>query len=233
MALPNHIQDRVSQSYVDAGTGQTAVRVAQNFTSTTVTVDEGNLAIGGGTDPLACAGLSSATIQIEWDVLAASAKTFIDGDVTVGSDSVAETAHGYMTGLEGQLTTSGTLPGGLSTATNYYIIRVDADSFKFATSRANAEAGTAVDITSAAGGGAHTFTPTAGGAVGEFYVQATNYDPDDARWETITTSTTYPVSNADNSAIIRLTSLPGEYVRIYYAPTSGQGTYDIKIVGRG
>jgi hypothetical protein len=83
---------------------------------------------------------------------------FVDGDVTVGTDSVNETAHGYETGDIVQLTSTGTLPAGLSLATDYYIIRVDADNVKFAASLSDAEAGTPVTITAAAGGGTHTST---------------------------------------------------------------------------
>lgn len=54
-----------------------------------------------------------------------------------------------------QLTTTTTLPAGLSLATDYYIIKITDTTIKFATSYANAVAGTAVDITSA-GTGTHT-----------------------------------------------------------------------------
>jgi len=83
--------------------------------------------------------------------------TFVDADVNTGTDAVAETAHGYASG-DGpvRLSTTGTLPAGLSTTTTYYIIRVDADNIKFATTLALALAGTAVNITAAAGGGTHT-----------------------------------------------------------------------------
>lgn len=87
-------------------------------------------------------------------------KTFSDTDVTVATDKIAITAHGFITGLKVAATTTGTLPGGLS-ATNYYVIKADADTIKLASSLANALAGTAVDITSAAGGGTHTLTPAA------------------------------------------------------------------------
>ena len=83
---------------------------------------------------------------------------FVDGDVTVGTDTIAETAHGLETGDIVQLSTTGTLPSPLAAATDYYVIRVDADNFKLASSLENAEAGTAIDITSAAGGGTHTVT---------------------------------------------------------------------------
>lgn len=86
-------------------------------------------------------------------------KNFADGDVTVGSDTINITAHGYETGDYVQLTTTGTLPTGLSPATDYWVIRVDADNIKLAASLADAESGTAVDITAAAGGGTHTVDP--------------------------------------------------------------------------
>ena len=84
-------------------------------------------------------------------------RTFVDGDVTTGTDVIADTAHGFTTG-EGPvlLTSSGTLPAGLSLATDYWVIAVDANSIAFATNRANALADTRVDITAAAGGGTHT-----------------------------------------------------------------------------
>lgn len=89
-----------------------------------------------------------------------AAKTFVDADVTVGSDTITIATHGFTTGLVGRLTTTGVLPAGLALATDYYIISVDANTIKLANSYANALAGTAVDITAAAGGGTHTFTAT-------------------------------------------------------------------------
>jgi hypothetical protein len=59
-----------------------------------------------------------------------------------------------------RLTTTNTLPGGLATATTYYIIRGDqiaSKRYKLATSVANAYAGTAINITSS-GTGTHTCT---------------------------------------------------------------------------
>lgn len=83
---------------------------------------------------------------------------FVDADVTPGTDSITETAHGLQTGDKVQLTSSGTLPAGLALATDYYVIRVSANSFKLASSESNAEWNIPVDITAAAGGGTHTLT---------------------------------------------------------------------------
>jgi len=83
---------------------------------------------------------------------------FVDADVSVAADEITETNHGLDTGLPVRLTTTGTLPTGLATGTTYYVIRVDADTISLATTYANAIAGTAIDITGAAGGGTHSLT---------------------------------------------------------------------------
>ena len=86
--------------------------------------------------------------------------TFVDADVNVGSDVITVDSNLYLyTGQSVVLSTSGTLPTGLS-ATTYYVIRVSATTIKLATSVANANYGTAVNITAAAGGGTHTLTLT-------------------------------------------------------------------------
>jgi hypothetical protein len=60
-------------------------------------------------------------------------------------------------GTRVRLTTTTTLPGGLATATDYYVIRVSDTTCKLATSYANAVAGTAINITDA-GTGTHTMS---------------------------------------------------------------------------
>lgn len=74
-------------------------------------------------------------------------------DFTFTADSTTEqalaTAHGLNTG-DGPIQVSnsgGALPTGLSAATNYWVIKVDANHLKFATNLSNALAGTAIDLT--------------------------------------------------------------------------------------
>jgi len=62
-----------------------------------------------------------------------------------------------LVGTRVRLTTSGTLPAGLATATDYYVIKISDTTFKLATSYANAVAGTAINITST-GTGTQTIT---------------------------------------------------------------------------
>jgi hypothetical protein len=77
-------------------------------------------------------------------------------DTTDNEIDIAD--HGLFTG-DGPMqwtNSGGSLPTGVSAATDYYVIRRSSGSFALATSRANAFAGTAVDIT-AAGSGTHTY----------------------------------------------------------------------------
>lgn len=86
--------------------------------------------------------------------------TFVDGDVNTSTEEITIDSNDYIqTGTALALTTSGTLPTGLS-ATTYYAIRVSATVIKLASSVANADDGTAVNITAASGGGTHTLTLT-------------------------------------------------------------------------
>jgi len=102
---------------------------------------------------------TGATVQ------AAAAATPLAGgiasEVDTATDLVTIPSHGLSTGLKGQLTTTGTLPTGLSLATDYYIIAASDSTVGFATSLANALAGTLVNITSqGASASVNTFTPT-------------------------------------------------------------------------
>lgn len=62
-----------------------------------------------------------------------------------------------ITGVEVELSTTDTLPAGLSTSTRYYLIYQTDSTFKLASSLANALAGTAIDITDT-GTGTHTLS---------------------------------------------------------------------------
>jgi hypothetical protein len=98
-------------------------------------------------------------------------------DVTVLTGIVHEVGHGFVTGLKGQLSTVTTLPAGWNLITDYFIIRVDADNYKIASSLVNALAGTPV-IPTDQGTGTHTFTATAiaGGSVKlQFSINGTDY----------------------------------------------------------
>lgn len=76
--------------------------------------------------------------------------------VTIATPGVFTLAsHGLMTGDAVYLTTTGALPTGLTANTIYYAIKIDANTFNLATSRANAYASTKI-ATSGSQSGTHT-----------------------------------------------------------------------------
>ncbi len=78
-----------------------------------------------------------------------AALTFANAtDVDIVNDNVRVANHGLVNGQSlGLKVSSGTITTGLTATTAYYAIVVDASTFAFATSRANAFAGTKVNIT--------------------------------------------------------------------------------------
>ena len=66
---------------------------------------------------------------------------------TASTNICTKTAHCLVTGQLLEEFTFGSGFAGLTSGNDYFVIKIDADTFKLATSRANAEAGTAIDIT--------------------------------------------------------------------------------------
>lgn len=105
--------------------------------------------------------------------------------VTIASPGVfTKTAHGFATGDQVYLTTTGALPTGLTANTYYYVIANTADTFWLATSYANALASTKIN-TSGSQSGTHTvhrdsmwtsITPTVDGSGNITYSAAVNGD---------------------------------------------------------
>ncbi len=68
-------------------------------------------------------------------------------DIDLTANTIFIDEHNYPTALKVTLTTSDTLPTGFAALTAYYVIVVDRDYIKLASSKANALAGTEVNIT--------------------------------------------------------------------------------------
>jgi len=114
------------------GDGSTTFRVPQM---------NGRVPVGAGTGTIA-------------EVFAAAAVTIATDLITLGSNNTK-----WVTGMPVVLTTSGSAPGGLTAGTTYYVVRINSTSIKLASSLANAQNGTVIDITSQ-GSGNHTITTT-------------------------------------------------------------------------
>lgn len=88
-------------------------------------------------------------------------------DINATTNLFTSVAHGFVTGLKVQVTTSTTLPTGISAITDYFIVKIDADTFKLSDTLAHALAGTNLIDISDVGTGNQTFTPVAiaGGSI--------------------------------------------------------------------
>ena len=152
---------------------------------------------------------------------------FVDTTVTTASAAAFTaavtnictiTAHGFYTGLKVAATTTTTLPAPL-TATNYYVIRIDANTFYLATSAANAIAGTAIDITDT-GTGTHTLTPAAlAGA--SYKLQASM---DDSTWFDLGVTNNV---TATSRFIHEKVDPMFNYVKVVWAMSAGQIAYNV------
>ncbi len=79
--------------------------------------------------------------------------TFVDGDVSVAGNTITEVAHGMTDGDEITFETDGALPGGINTGVTYYVFNSTPNTFQISVNPPSV--GSAVNITSAAGGGTH------------------------------------------------------------------------------
>lgn len=154
-----------------------------------------------------CKGYGIALVAT---VTAPAAGTF----TAAASDVCTKSAHGYLTGLKVQVSTTTTLPAGLSAATDYFVIKIDAGTFKLATNLSNAIAGTAIDITDA-GTGTHTITPTAiAGCSYTLYgsVDGTTY---------VSLAVTNNITTTANFIHEKIDPM-FDYLKVYYTLTAGQ-----------
>jgi len=195
------------------------------------------------TDDTAADGTMTFTHQAYGDVADADLKSFddagagsitfdettpgVDSDVDVSADTVTIATHGLPTGMKGQLTTTGTLPAGLSLSTDYFVIAVDENTIQLATTLANAQAGTKINITDqGSNGGVHTFTPTSiAGASVTFQKSNNNSD-----WSNIESATSI---TADASVWLEVVNPQYKWLRINYTLTAGSMSIDNLILLKG
>lgn len=117
------------------------------------------------------------------------AKTWATTDVDLVNDTIRIANHGYKTGDPVGLSTTGAVPTGLTAlSVAYYIIQVNASKVSLATSRANAFAGTKVDLT-AVGSGVGTMQKGALGATLSGVIIPANHVVVNASYKVVTTAT--------------------------------------------
>lgn len=156
------------------GTGQTTANAALNALLPTQSGAAGKVLSSNGTDTSWASAASSTLTQYYTDIgdsgnSRTATNTNLLGDIKASTGSatvtitiaspgvVSLTSHGLSTGDKVYLTTTGALPTGLSASTTYYVVKVDANSFKLTSSYANAVATTPTVInTSGSQSGTHT-----------------------------------------------------------------------------
>lgn len=97
--------------------------------------------------------LIAPKIVYKFDLAVNSSKTFTATEVDITADTVRVPNHGIPTGTACGLATTGAVPTGLTAlSVAYYIIAVDGSTIAFASSRANAIAGTKINLTAVGSG---------------------------------------------------------------------------------
>jgi len=140
------------------------------------------------------------------------------------TDICTKSTHGFVTGLIAQVSSTTTLPTGLSGATNYYVIKIDTNTFKLASSLNNAVAGTAIDI-SGTGTGTHTITPTAlAGASVKLQASLDGTNFADVNIKATGDATKSASVTGTGNIFLQEPLSDAYYYRIYYTITSGQLT---------
>lgn len=159
--------------------------------------------------------------------------TGVASDVDVSANTITEATHGFTTGLKGQASSTATLPAGLSAATDYFVIVIDANTYKLATTLNNALAGTAIDITDQGTSAAtHTFTPTsiAGATVklqksNDYYINGAS-----AHWDDVAAATAI---SADGDVWFEIANPGYSHARLQYTLTAGRMSTDNYVVLKG
>lgn len=155
--LIKDLRTGLTRGIIDVQLGASAP-VAASGTYTLATVIATDTATVGKT-VFTFTATPTTSLHVETDV--GSALAFASAtDINLNTGVITETAHGYLTGDVGQLSTSSALPAGFALSTDYHVIKIDANSYALASSQANAVAGIRIYPTTT-GTGNQTFTPNA------------------------------------------------------------------------
>jgi hypothetical protein len=166
-------------------------------------------------------GAGSTTVSV--------ASAGVNPTVHTGTEIIDADAHGLVTGQAVKPTiNSGSLPSPLVSGTEYYAIRVDADQFKLATSRALALAGTAINLsTEGTDDKVITITPQAVSA--NMKLQCSN---NKVVWHDVSGVTTSVASGSqilwDSSMTSGMPKGVG-FIRVCFVMTSGEGAVSVNV----
>lgn len=169
-------------------------------------------------------GATKFSCQARYTVSAFTPVDFEDDtDVNVADSEITVAAHGFPTGLKVQLTTDGTLPAPLLTATDYFVIALDANTVQLAASLEDALEGTFIELEdegSAGGVGTITAVALAGASV---LFQKSNSE--DGPWINIQSATAI---SATGSVLLEQPDVSYRYFKAVKALTAGAVALECK-----
>jgi hypothetical protein len=162
---------------------------------------------------------------VQATVGAFSARVVPSAAIDASANTFTFASHGFVTGLIVRTTTSSALPAPLLVATDYFVIKVDANTFKLASTVANAVAGTPIDLTTV-GIGDQTVTPTAlaGASVKLQRSMDNSVWTDDGSATNITVTANVVFEKVDPTF---------RFYRVQYALTSGAVTAQVNVLAKG
>ncbi len=204
------VGNAISISFESGVTDADAIKVAFDLVPAAVAL--ATLTVSGtGSDPQTA------------PVAAAPLAGGVDSGVDVTGNELTSAAHGMATGRVVRVTTGGTLPAPLLVATDYYVISTGTNTFKLASSLVNAQAGTAIDLTTQGSSGAtFAFTPTAlaGATYTLEYTNNTSQNPLETKQaDPLFTAVAITLTGTDARAYIECAA---QFVRVAIGLTAGQ-----------
>jgi hypothetical protein len=153
-----------------------------------------------------------------------AAKSFYSTDVNTTAESITITGHGFFKGLKITLAAEATLPTPLLAVTDYFVIKVDANNFKLATTLNLALAGTPLDFTDQ-GKGLLTLTPVAlaGGSAKLQYTLETDVEAP-VWYDAPAATVTNPSQSITGAVLLYWEKIdpPYAYIRVQCTATAGQ-----------
>ncbi len=197
-----------------------------NINLVELTLTGTNLVTTNTSAAFSVAGAKSVSVQYAVDVNTPAAKTCPEASVDVTANTFTIAAHGFTTGLKVGATSDATLPSPL-TATDYFVIVVDATTIKLATTLVLAQAGTAIDILDdGSAASTTTFTPTAL-ASASVKLQKSN---DGLTWADEGTATTITV---DAAAWLEKVDPTSYWMRLYETLAAGRMSSGAIVIVKG